>query len=111
LKVDMPDFQFELEHMFPALAGAEIPADAPLARLVVDAAAAVTGSTPEIYGSPFGSDVRNLVGDAGMQALTFGPGDVTEAHSVDERIELRQMREAAVTVALVARRLLLAEPQ
>lgn len=111
LKVDMPDFQFELEHMFPALAGAEIPADAPLARLVVDAAAAVTGSTPEIYGSPFGSYVRNLVGDAGMQALTFGPGDVTEAHSVDERIELRQMREAAVTVALVARRLLLAEPQ
>jgi succinyl-diaminopimelate desuccinylase len=106
LKGEMPDFRFELEHMFPALAGAEIPTDAPLARLMVDAAAAVTGRTPEIYGSPFGSDVRNLVGDAGIQALTFGPGDVTEAHSVDERIELRQMHQAAVAVALAAERLL-----
>ena len=106
LKSDMPDFDFELEHMYPALAGAEIPTDAELARLVVDATSAVTGVMPEICGSPFGSDVRNLVRDAGIEALTFGPGDVTEAHSVDERIELRQLHQAAVTVAVVAERLL-----
>ena len=40
--------------------------------------------------SPWGieaaTDVRNLVHDAGMEAITWGPGRLAEAHTVDEHV-------------------------
>jgi succinyl-diaminopimelate desuccinylase len=107
LRAQRPEFSFEIKHMFPPLDGAEIPADSFLVTRVVDAAERVIGVRPEVYGSPFGSDVRNLVRDAGMEALTFGPGNVIETHCADERVELRQLRDAAAVVATVAEELLL----
>jgi succinyl-diaminopimelate desuccinylase len=101
-----PDFVYELDHLVPPLDGAEIDADAHLVRLVSRATETVLGSTPLVYGSPYGSDVRNLVVDAGMQALTFGPGSVLQTHCADERVELRQVRDAALVIAKVAEELL-----
>jgi succinyl-diaminopimelate desuccinylase len=101
-----PDFVYELEHLITPLDGAEIDADAHLVRLVSRTAEQVLGRTPLVYGSPYGSDVRNLVVDAGMQALTFGPGSVLQTHCVDERVELRQVRDAALVIAKAAEELL-----
>jgi succinyl-diaminopimelate desuccinylase len=103
-----PEFEYELSHFVPPLDGAEIEADSELVTLVTRAAEQTLGSTPAVYGSPYGSDVRNLVRDAGIEALTFGPGSILDTHCLDERVELRQVRDAALVIATAAERLLLA---
>ena len=53
-------------------------------------------------GTPYGSDVRNLVNDAGMEAITFGAGDVSMCHCPDERQSLEELRQATLVMARVA---------
>ena len=107
LKGDDPDFDFEIAPFEYAFAPAEIPADSPFAARVVEAAERVTGERPEIFGTPYASDVRTLVNDAGIEAVTFGPGDVAECHCADERVSIQQVRDAARVTAKVAADLLL----
>lgn len=83
-------------------APAEIPADSPLVARMLDAVEAVTGRRPPLVGTPYGSDVRNLVNDAGMEAVTFGPGDVSGAHCPDEHLSLSELRQAALVITKVA---------
>ncbi len=61
-----------------------------LARAVQD----VTGRAPEIGGVPFGTDAGPL-GQSGLPCVVFGPGDIAQAHTRDEWIELDQVRAAA----------------
>jgi acetylornithine deacetylase len=59
-----------------------------------DAVKAATGRKPELIGVPFGTDAGPL-GAAGIPAVVFGPGDIAQAHTRDEWIELDQVRMAA----------------
>jgi succinyl-diaminopimelate desuccinylase len=86
---------------------AEIPPNSLLAGEVAQAAATLTGRSAEIWGTPYSSDVRNLINDAGIEAVTFGPGNVAECHCVDERVAVDQLHDAAAVVAEVAKKLLL----
>ncbi|MFT3865025.1 MAG: M20/M25/M40 family metallo-hydrolase [Solirubrobacterales bacterium] len=68
------------------------------------------GSDPgEPFGTPFASDVGCLIESGGVEAITFGPGDIAHAHRVDERVDLGEVETAARVVAAVARTLLLAD--
>jgi succinyl-diaminopimelate desuccinylase len=40
------------------------------------------------WGIEAATDVRNLVNDAGMEAITWGPGHLAQAHTDDESIDL-----------------------
>jgi succinyl-diaminopimelate desuccinylase len=82
---------------------AEIPLDSPIIGHLAKASERIWGSPAEVYGAPFSSDVRNLVNDAGIPAVNFGPGNVSECHCADERVEVRQLEGAARTIAEVAR--------
>ena len=42
---------------------------------------------------PFGTDASSIA-DAGIPAVVFGPGDIAQAHTNDEWIELEQMEKA-----------------
>ena len=74
---------------------AEISPDAPLIQQLVSSVENVTGTPGEVYGAPFSSDVRNLVNDAGIDAVNFGPGNVVECHCPDERVEVKQLENCA----------------
>lgn len=102
-----PDFDFEIESFEHAFAPAEIPTDSPFAGRVVEAVERVTGGRPEICGTPYASDVRTLVNDAGIEAVTFGPGNVAECHCVDERVAIAEVEGAARVLDKVARGLLM----
>jgi succinyl-diaminopimelate desuccinylase len=102
-----PDFEFEISRFPNAFEPAEIDRDSHFAKHVLAAVEEVTGAPTEIYGTPYASDVRNLVNDAGMEAVTFGPGNVGECHCADERVSLKQVRDAALVTAKVASDLLL----
>jgi acetylornithine deacetylase/succinyl-diaminopimelate desuccinylase-like protein len=57
------------------------------------AVAAATGRTPEVTGVPYGTDAGPL-GASGLPCLVFGPGDIAQAHTKDEWVELDQVRAA-----------------
>ncbi len=58
------------------------------------AVARVTGRVPGVTGVPYGTDAGPL-GAAGLPCLVFGPGDIAQAHTKDEWVELDQVRLAA----------------
>lgn len=58
---------------------------------------AETGSDPEIYGAPYGSDLR-LLTKAGIPTVQYGPGDVTHAHSANEFVSLTETMTATRTL-------------
>jgi succinyl-diaminopimelate desuccinylase len=101
-----PELEFEITSFPYALEPAEIDPESPFARRVLETVESMTGTRTEIIGTPFASDVRNLVNDAGIEAVTFGPGDVSECHCPDERVSLRELRNAALVTAKVAADLL-----
>jgi acetylornithine deacetylase len=52
------------------------------------------GDEPRVVGVPYGTDA-GLLGAAGVPCVVFGPGDIAQAHTTDEWIDLTQVRQAA----------------
>lgn len=69
-------------------AAASIPKGAHLASLLKHHVDAELGTTSDPWGIEAATDMRNLVNDAGMEAVTWGPGHLEQAHTVDECIDL-----------------------
>lgn len=63
-----------------------------------------TGRMPSVGGVPFGTDAGPL-GESGLPCVVFGPGDIAQAHTKDEWIELDQVRTAAEAYFEIARAL------
>ena len=78
---------------------AEVSPQAEVVRRLQAAIAATTGGIGPVYGTPYASDVRNLVNDAGIEAVTFGAGDIAWTHCVDERIAITELETAARCIA------------
>ena len=43
---------------------------------------------------PYGTDASTIA-EAGIPAVVFGPGDIAQAHTKDEWVELTQVDQAA----------------
>jgi acetylornithine deacetylase len=81
------DFPIRSELVFgcPPLAATDHPL---LAKL-----AAVIGS-PRVEAVPYGTDASTIA-EAGVPAVVFGPGDIAQAHTHDEWVELAEVERAA----------------
>ena len=55
---------------------------------------AATGRRPALRGVPFGTDAGPLTA-TGIPCVVFGPGDIAQAHTKDEWIDLDQVAQAA----------------
>jgi succinyl-diaminopimelate desuccinylase len=84
----------------------EIDRSSPFAARLAAAVGAVGGPPCALVGLPFASDVSELILGAGIEAVTFGPGSLAEAHCADERVSLEQVRRAALAVTFLAAELL-----
>jgi acetylornithine deacetylase len=62
--------------------------------MISDVVRGRTGQTPSVGGVPFGTDAGALA-EAGLPCVVIGPGDIAQAHTKDEWIELDQVRLAA----------------
>jgi acetylornithine deacetylase len=75
-----------------------LPALAPQASRWIDPARAAieraTGRRPQVTGVPFGTDAGPL-SERGTPCIVFGPGDIAQAHTRDEWIELEQVELAS----------------
>jgi succinyl-diaminopimelate desuccinylase len=68
---------------------AAVPVDCHLARVFREHSSDVADAPTEPWGTKASSDVRNLINDAGMEAIVWGPGSNDQAHIRDEFIDLK----------------------
>lgn len=71
---------------------ASVPTNSPLAETLRQHIQDSHGGVEVPWGIEAATDVRNLVNDAGMDAVTWGPGHLSQAHTRDEYIELDDVR-------------------
>lgn len=88
------EFKFEVRQI-GGFSAAEVQRDSPLVKTLEENLKAVAGVKPKIWGTPFGSDVRNFVNDAKIPAVTFGPGNIENAHCFDEYVEISEVVKCA----------------
>lgn len=93
-----------------AFASGALPPGHPLLQETVAAAAAVTGLRPRVEGAPYGSDLRHYAAH-GIPTVQFGPGELAQAHAVDESVRLDEVVACARAYAVLALRRCGAPPQ
>ncbi len=82
----------------------EMPSGHELAGQVADAVERAGHDRPDRMGVPYGSDLRQYAA-AGIPTLQYGPGDIRQAHSVDEWVDHSALvRCARAYVHLIAQR-------
>jgi acetylornithine deacetylase len=78
-------------------------ADSDLVDRVAAAHRTATGlGDPEVYGAPYGSDLRLLTGLGDIATVQYGPGDAKLAHGPFESVPLHEVRTTARTLAALA---------
>jgi acetylornithine deacetylase len=97
------DHPVEVEWWGGQFASGRIPPDSDLVDRVRAAHRAASGGRPpDVYGAPYGSDLRLLTGLGGIPTLQYGPGDARLAHGPDESVPVADVATAARTLALLA---------
>ena len=99
------DHPVEVEWWGGQFASGRLPADSDLTARVRDAHLAATGaggSPPDVYGAPYGSDLRLLTNLGGIPTVQYGPGDARLAHGPHESVAVADIVTTARTLALVA---------
>lgn len=99
-------YEWEVTPLHHPFIPVEIDAGSEFVARMLAAAERETGRAAPVIGTPYGSDVRNLVHDAGIEAVTFGAGDVRGCHCPDEHLPIADLRQAAAVITRVAAELL-----
>ena len=76
-----------------------LPADSDLIERVRGAHELVGGASLDVYGAPYGSDLRLLTGQGGIPTVQYGPGDAKLAHGPFESVAVDQVLTTARTLA------------
>ncbi|WP_416841477.1 M20 family metallopeptidase [Haloferax sp. DFSO52] len=100
------DVQWERHETY---ASASIPVDHPLAEIFREQSAAVAGADTDPWGIKASTDVRDFINSAGIPAITWGPGSLAQAHTIDEYIDV-SAAEAGMNILERTTRTLLGEP-
>ena len=58
------------------------------------------GKNPDMEGVTYGSDLRLFTNHTRIPAVLYGPGDVLDAHTVDESISIAEIMQATKVLAL-----------
>jgi len=94
LRMNPPDLTWPGGHFAPG----RLPEGHQLLHEVLDAAVASGAPKPEAVGAPYGSDLRQYAA-AGIPTVQYGPGDVCNAHSVDEHVPIAEVIACAQAYA------------
>ncbi len=78
------------------------PVDAEIVGTVRRAHDAVSPRPVDLWGTPYGSDLRLLTGIGGIPTVHYGPGDAALAHAPREHVPIDELLTATRALALVA---------
>jgi acetylornithine deacetylase len=93
LRAADPDLQLLIQEPYQYLASLETPGDAPIVRLAREAVRRIDGEHP-VRAVAFGTDAAELSA-AGIPGVVLGPGDIAQAHTSEEYVEIQQVVQAA----------------
>ena len=93
LHAEDADFDVTMESPSQTFGAVETAQDAPIVRLTHEAVQRVDGQHP-IRGVAFGADAAAL-STAGIPCVVLGPGDIAQAHTSTEYVEIQQVVKAA----------------
>jgi len=79
----------------------QIPLDSPILQSITDCHTRMFGGAPVVQGVTYGSDLRLFTNHAGIPAVLYGPGNVLNAHTVDEFVEIEEVVAATKVLALI----------
>lgn len=89
---------------------AAVPTDCEVAETFRELTRRRRGAVEAPWGIEAATDVRNLVNHAGMEAITWGPGRLAEAHTTDESVVIDDVGEGLDILLDGVRTLLGADP-
>ena len=93
----------ELEWWGGQFASGRLHADSDLVQRVQSAHGVASGNKPnEVYGAPYGSDLRLLTGLGNIPTLQYGPGDAKLAHGASESVPIEEVMTTTRALALLA---------
>ncbi len=90
------DYQIEIDDYGE---GSEMSPENPFAELVKNCVLRVRGVVPATIGMTFTTDARFLRNQGGIPAVVCGPGDIAQAHSIDEWVDINQLVDATAAYA------------
>ncbi len=76
----------------------ETPVDHPAVQALGASIASVTGAAPRIEAAPYWSE-KSFASAIGIPGVYFAPGDISNAHTPFERVEIDELVDAARTLA------------
>lgn len=77
--------------------------DTPVVRALSDAVAAQVNRWPSLCGLDTWDDTASLIHEAGIPAVSCGPGSNHQAHAADEHVPIEQLLGCAQALARCAR--------
>jgi acetylornithine deacetylase len=95
------DHPVEVEWWGGQFAAGRLSADSALVDRVRAAHQLVGGGALDVYGAPYGSDLRLLTGLGGIPSVQYGPGDAKLAHGPLESVPVDQVLTTARTLAVL----------
>ncbi len=102
----IPGFRYSYKERYATLP-TWVSANTPLVHTFTSAIQEVIGRTPGYVSSPGTDDQRFVVHNAGIeQCIVYGPGEITQAHIVDESLALDDLLTAIKVMALATATLL-----
>ena len=98
LSKEDPDFKCDWRRVM-LYESAEIPVDHEIAEVVRKNTKEITGVSPEPAGTTGSTDQRNFINDAGIPAISWGPGS-GKSHEWDEYVEISQLVDCTKILVL-----------
>lgn len=89
-----PGIEMTLREPFVNSSAMDVPADADIVTRM-GAVCAAHGIEAEAIGVPYGSDATKMFNISAIPTIVFGPGNIDQAHAVDEHVEIAQVTKAA----------------
>jgi succinyl-diaminopimelate desuccinylase len=102
--IDRLQLDYELERIGSS-EPVEIDDSAAIAKAVLDATGEATGNNARIVCFPGATDNEHLVANR-IQSLVWGPGNLNKAHTIDECIDIDEIKRGTVALALLLNKLL-----
>jgi len=97
LLADLPDWELKEPHL--SVAGMEVLDTAPVVEVLANSIRAVCGSVA-IEAAQYATDA-GIYNSVGIPTVVFGPGDIAQAHTEAEFIDLRQLEQAVAIIERV----------
>ena len=79
----------------------QTPLTEPIVASIQQCHAEVLGRATVLQGVTYGSDLRLFTNHGQVPAILYGPGNIAQAHTVDEWVDLREVFSAAKVLAYI----------